>query len=151
MPPDTPAAADPTLTIPCVFCGAWNRVDAGRVLDRPKCGECAKPMLLDRPLPLTDDTFARVIAEAGIPVVVDFYADWCGPCKVMAPQYGAAASKLPQVRFAKLDIDRAPLASARHQIRSVPTLALFRGGTELARASGAMSAEKLLAWLRSKL
>ena len=139
MPPDTPAAADPTLTIPCVFCGAWNRVDAGRVLDRPKCGECAKPMLLDRPLPLTDDTFARVIAEAGIPVVVDFYADWCGPCKVMAPELDAFASKhAGAVLVAKLDTDRNPATAQQFGIRGIPTIIRFAAGAKTAEQSGAL-------------
>src|SRR5690606_36385051 len=70
-------------TVPCPFCGTLNRVDMGRVADRPKCGECGRPLLLDRPIKVTDESLDRVVADAGVPVLVDFYADWCGPCKLM--------------------------------------------------------------------
>src|SRR5256885_16082184 len=80
------------LTLRCQFCDTWNRIDAARAPDRPKCGKCGKPMLLDRPFPLNDDTFVRTIQDSEIPVLVDFYADWCGPGKMMAPAVDAGAA-----------------------------------------------------------
>ena len=134
-PPDTAKK----VTLRCQFCESWNRVDAARAADRPKCGKCGKPLLLDRPLALSDETFARTIADSGIPVVVDFYADWCGPCKMMAPGVDAIAAKYQgQVLVAKLDTDRAPQTSAQFQVRSIPTLIVFEHGQEVTRQVGAV-------------
>ncbi len=110
------------VTIRCQFCDTWNRIDAARTADRPKCGSCGKPMLLDRPVALNDDTFARTIAGADVPVLVDFYADWCGPCKMMAPFVDELArEKQGAVLIAKLDTDRAPRVAQQFDIRGIPT------------------------------
>jgi len=127
------------LTIRCQFCEAWNRIDASRAADRPKCGKCGKPMLLDRPVALNDETFARTIAESEVPVMVDFYADWCGPCKMMAPFIDEIArEKQGQVLVAKLDTDRSQRTAAGFNIRGIPTTIVFKGGKEAARETGAM-------------
>jgi len=127
------------MTIRCQFCEAWNRVDASRAADRPKCGKCGKPMLLDRPITLSDETFARTISESDVPVLVDFYADWCGPCKMMAPHIDEIArEKQGQVLVAKLDTDRAQRTASGFNIRSIPTTIVFKGGKEAARQMGAM-------------
>src|SRR3954462_15247422 len=126
------------LTIRCQFCETWNRVDAARAADRPKCGKCSKPMLLDRPIHLDDDTFARTIAESDVPVMVDFYADWCGPCKMMAPFVDELArEKQGVVLIAKLDTDRAQQTAGGFNIRGIPTTIVFKGGKEAARKTGA--------------
>ena len=136
-PTDTEKAAK--LTVRCQFCEAWNRVDASRVADRPKCGKCGKPMLLDRPLKLDDESFQRTIAESDVPVFVDFYADWCGPCKVMAPAVDALAAKyMGSALVAKVDTDRAQRAAQPFGIRGIPTSIVFAGGKEVARQSGAV-------------
>ena len=138
---DRARATDPArhLTIRCQFCDTWNRIDAARAADRPKCGKCGKPMLLDRPLKLDDETFARTIAEAQVPVLVDFYADWCGPCKMMAPVVDELArEKQGVVLIAKLDTDRAQRTAQQFDIRGIPTTIVFKGGKEVARQSGAM-------------
>ena len=136
------------LTIRCQFCQTWNRVDAGRASDRPKCGKCGRPMLLDRPLPLDDETFARTIESSEIPVLVDFYADWCGPCKAMAPYVDQLAKKMEgRALIAKLDTDRAKQTAARFRISAIPTVMVFNGGKEASRNAGAVpfaSLEKLL-------
>jgi len=139
MATTTPADTAKRVTLRCQFCQSWNRVDAARAQDRPKCGKCGKPLLLDRPVPLSDETFARTIEDSEIPVVVDFYADWCGPCKMMAPGVDAVAAKYQgQVLVAKLNTDLAPATSQRFEIRSIPTLIVFEHGREATRQIGAV-------------
>jgi thioredoxin 2 len=107
--PDATRTDAHKITVRCQFCDTWNRVLADRAADRPKCGKCGKPMLIDRPIALNDETFARTIAESDVPVVVDFYADWCGPCKIMAPAVDQlAADNQGKLLVAKLDTDRSP-------------------------------------------
>jgi thioredoxin 2 len=137
--PDTTAASGHRITVRCQFCETWNRVVAERAADRPKCGKCGKPMLVDRPVSLNDETFARTIAESEIPVLVDFYADWCGPCKIMAPSVDQlAVENQGKLLVTKLDTDRAPRTAQSFDIRGIPTVIVFRGGKEFARSSGAM-------------
>jgi thioredoxin 2 len=132
-------ASTAKLTVRCQFCQSWNRIDAGRVADKPKCGKCATPMLLDRPLKLDEETFQRTVAESDVPVFVDFYADWCGPCKMMAPAVDALAAKyVGRALVAKLDTDRAPKIQAQFGVRGIPTSIVFAGGREVARQAGAV-------------
>ena len=135
----TDAGTTKHVTIRCQFCETWNRVDTARASDRPKCGKCGKPMLLDRPMPLNDETFARTIAESEVPVLVDFYADWCGPCKIMAPFVDELArERQGSALIAKLDTDRAQLTASSFNIRGIPTTIVFKNGQEVARQSGAV-------------
>ena len=137
--PDTTAATGHRITVRCQFCETWTRVVAERAADRPKCGKCGKPMLVDRPIALNDETFARTVAESEIPVLVDFYADWCGPCKIMAPSVDQlAAENQGKLLVAKLDTDRSPRTAQSFDIRGIPTVIVFRGGREAQRSSGAM-------------
>ena len=134
MAPNTP-----TITLRCQFCDTWNRVDPARLPERPKCGKCARFLLIDRPYPLFEDSFLRTITETGIPVIVDFYADWCGPCKVMAPAVDElAARNAGTALVAKLNTDTAPHTSQSYNIRGIPTTIVFRNGQEVARQSGAI-------------
>ena len=135
-------------TIRCQFCGSWNRVDVRRAADRPKCGSCSKPMLLDRPIHLDDQSFARTIADSAVPVIVDFYADWCGPCKMMAPAVDQlAANYSGRAIVAKLDTDAAQTTSQSFQVRGIPTTIVFEGGKEIARQSGAVPYQTLASLL----
>src|ERR1051325_4042002 len=132
------------LTIRCQFCQRWNRIDVARAADRPKCGKCTKPMLLDRPIHLDDETFERTIAESEIPVLVDFYADWCGPCKMMAPFIDEIArEKQGSVLIAKLDTDHAQRVAGGFNIRGIPTVIVFKNGKEAARQTGAVPKQAL--------
>ena len=127
------------ITVRCQFCQTWNRVTAERVADRPKCGKCGRPMLIDRPVPLDDESFARTVNESEIPVLVDFYADWCGPCKIMAPAVDQLASRHQgRLLVAKLDTDRSPITAQSFDIRGIPTVIVFEQGREVNRATGAM-------------
>ncbi len=139
-------------TLQCQFCQSWNRVDASRAADRPKCGKCAKPLLLDRPIHLGDDSFSRTVAESELPVIVDFYADWCGPCKMMAPAVDELAAKYAgRAIVAKVDTDRAQRAAQPFNIRGIPTTIVFSGGKEIARQSGAIPYKMLAALLDKAL
>jgi thioredoxin 2 len=143
------APATKRVTLQCQFCHTWNRIDASRAADRPKCGKCAKPMLLDRPWPLTEETFDRTIRESDIPVLVDFYADWCGPCKIMAPFVDEVARDYQgRALVAKLNTELAQKISHGLGIRGIPTVIVFRSGNEFARHTGAVPKAKLEELLR---
>src|SRR6478672_8248831 len=132
------------LTVRCLFCNTWNRIEASKVVDGPKCGKCAKPILLERPLPLNDETFSRTISESDVPVAVDFYADWCGPCRMMAPSVDALAAHLQgKALVAKLNTDDSQRTASGFNIRGIPTTIVFKDGKEVARASGALPLESL--------
>ena len=138
--------------IVCPHCGATNRVPAARLAENPTCGKCHQALFTGRPADLDDARFSKMIGKSDIPVVVDFWAEWCGPCKMMAPAFAAAAGEMePEVRFAKVDTEAARATAARFNIRSIPTLALFQGGREIARQPGAMSAPDIQRWVRSHL
>jgi thioredoxin 2 len=139
-----------TATVACPFCGTLNRVDMERVADRPKCGKCGKPILLDRPIAVTDATFDKVTKDTTVPVVVDFYADWCGPCKIMAPLLDDVAhQRAGKLLIVKLDTDRNPLTGQRFGIKGIPTLIAFRKGEEVGRRVGAVPPAELEAFLKS--
>jgi thioredoxin 2 len=148
----TTAADARHLTLQCQFCNAWNRVDAARAADRPKCGKCGKPMLLDRPLKLNDETFQRTIAESQIPVLTDVYADWCKPCKIIAPAVDELARKyLGRLLVTKLDGDHSPQTVASLGIRGYPTVMLFDRGKEAARQTGVPQGGSALTMLEAML
>ena len=136
--------AQAKMTVRCTHCAAWNRISADRAVNGPKCGKCAKPIALDRPVMLTDETFARTIAESDVPVLVDFSADWCGPCKMMAPFVEQLAKeRIGRALIAKLDTDHSPQTAGSFNIRGIPTTIVFRGGREAARQTGAVPKAEL--------
>src|SRR5438876_11996886 len=137
-----------TATVACPFCETLNRVDLARIEQQPKCGNCGKPILLDRPIAVSDANFEKVTADTTVPVVVDFYADWCGPCKIMAPLLDdVARRRAGEMVIVKLDTDRNPVTGQRFGIRGIPTLIAFRRGKEVARRVGAVPPAELEAFL----
>lgn len=140
------------IEIVCPACSAVNRVPPEKPAGEAKCGKCHGGLFTGHPIALTAANFSKHLARNTIPVVVDFWADWCGPCKMMAPEFAKAAAAMePQLRFAKLDTEAAEEQAAAHGIRSIPTMILFQDSKEVARQSGAMPAGHIIQWLRESL
>ncbi len=138
------------LHIVCSNCDAVNRIPADRLAEGPKCGKCHQPLFTGHPVELTAANFEKHVGRSDVPVLVDFWAPWCGPCKMMAPQFAQAAAMLePRVRLAKVNTEAEQTLGAQFGIRSIPTLAMFRGGREVARQAGAMGAADIVRWARA--
>jgi thioredoxin 2 len=136
----------------CSACGAVNRVPPDRPAEQARCGSCHAPLFGGHPAEVSGEMFERHLTKGDLPVLVDLWAPWCGPCRQMAPQFTAAAGQLePQVRLVKLNVDEEPDISARLGVRSIPTLMLLKGGQVLARQSGLMTADQIAAWTRTHL
>jgi len=139
-----------TATVACPFCQTLNRVDLTRLEQHPKCGNCGKPILLDRPIAISDASFDKVTTDTTVPVVVDFYADWCGPCKIMAPLLDDVAHRRAgEMLVVKLDTDKNPITGQRFGIKGIPTLIAFRKGQEVGRRVGAVPPAELEAFLQT--
>jgi len=138
------------LHVVCASCNSVNRVPDDRLEDNPTCGQCKQPLFGAKPVELTAASFDAHVNRSDLPVAVDFWADWCGPCKMMAPHFANAAKELePKMRLAKLDTEAAPEIAGRYAIRGIPTVIVFRNGKEVARKSGAMDSRALTSWLGS--
>ncbi|MCP5266528.1 MAG: thioredoxin TrxC [Burkholderiaceae bacterium] len=141
---------DDRIQVVCPACKRPNRLPPGRVAESPDCGACGKPLFDGRPVELTDENFERFVERTDLPVVVDFWAVWCGPCRMMAPQFEQVARQMAgRAQFVKVDTDANPELARRFAIRSIPTIALLDKGREKKRAAGAMMAPQLAQWIAS--
>ena len=139
-----------TIQVACPACLTANRVPAERVSEDPKCGRCGAPLLSGAPIELAEAAFDDFVRRSHLPVIADFWAPWCGPCRAMAPQFEKAAQELKgRARLVKVNTEEAPGLAARMNIRAIPTIALFRNGAEVKRVSGALDAGSLVRWAQS--
>ncbi|MGB2833524.1 MAG: thioredoxin TrxC [Methylotenera sp.] len=139
-----------SLHLVCPNCQSINRVPSARLTQHPNCGQCHKPLFNGQPLELTTATFTKHIEKNDSPILVDFWAPWCGPCKMMAPAFAEAAEILePHFRLVKVNTETEQLLGAKYGIRSIPTLALFKAGREVARQAGALGTQAIVSWARA--
>lgn len=140
------------IVLTCLACGRRNRVEAARLGDGPKCGACGAALAAGEVAELTPELLEAAAGSDGLPLLVDLWAPWCGPCRMMAPEFAKAARTLaPGVRLAKLDTERFPEAAARHRVQGIPLLILFEGGREVARLTGARPAGEIVRFVRERL